>query len=257
MKHRSPGRITTALLLAAGTGSRLHPLTDSAPKCLTDLNGRTLIERFVRALQSNGIQRLVVIVGYLDTHIKHYLDQLETDLDIEYIHNPKFRTTNNIYSLWLARATINEPFLMAECDLVFDPMLLQPLMTPDRIAVSRRLPWMNGSVVTLDLADRVATLHTKTPPPPGAPTYKTVNLYSFSLPTWHHIIVRLQNHIDAKKVSGYYETVLTELIAEGCVSLKAVFFDQDRWYEVDTVSDLRAAERMFPRQPYQPISLGA
>ncbi|MDA7497182.1 phosphocholine cytidylyltransferase family protein [bacterium] len=251
MKHRENGQVTTALLLAAGTGSRLHPLTDTAPKCLTELNGSTLIERFIHALQCNGIKRLVVVVGYLDAHIKRYLNQLKNDLEIEYIHNPRFQNTNNIYSLWLARATINEPFLLAECDLVFDPALLKPMMTPDRVAVSQRLPWMNGSVVSLDLAGKVSRLHRLNAHPSGEALFKTVNIYSFSLPTWRLITTRLQQHIDGNQLSGYYETVLTELIEEGRLSLEAVFFDEARWYEVDTLPDLRAAEIMFPRHMVQ------
>ncbi len=245
MKEREHGHITTALLLAAGTGSRLHPLTDAAPKCLTEVNGSTLIERFIHALQCNGIKRLVVVVGHLGSHIKQYLDGLESDLEIDYISNPEFRNSNNIYSLWLARATINEPFLLAECDLVFDPDLLQPMMTPDRIAVSQRLPWMNGSVVSLDQTDKVSSIRPHGYQPGKAALFKTVNLYSFSLATWRTITTRLQQHIDAKQLSDYYETVLTELIDESRVSLEAVFFDETRWYEVDTLPDLRAAEKMF------------
>lgn len=257
MKNLENRQITTALLLAAGTGSRLHPLTDIAPKCLTEINGTTLIERFIHALQCNGITRLVIVVGYLDTHIIRYLNQLKSDLEIEYISNTKFRNTNNIYSLWLARTTINEPFLLAECDLVFDPSLLHPLMSPDRIAVSRRLPWMNGSTVSLDLANRVSRLHTKNNHSRGETIFKTVNLYSFSVPTWRLIIACLQDQIDAGRLSGYYETVLTELIEERRVSLKAVFFDEARWYEVDTLPDLKAAERMFPRHVAQPTAIEA
>jgi choline kinase len=257
LKHLSSRQVTTALLLAAGTGSRLHPLTNSAPKCLTELNGKTLIERLVHALQSNGIQRLVVVVGYLESQIIHYLDQMEHDLEIEYITNSKFQTTNNIYSLWLAREKINEPFLLVECDLVFDPELLLPLMTPDRIAVSHRLPWMNGSMASVGPTSRVTGIHGSEPYPSGEVIFKTVNIYSFSLPTWRRITARLERHIDAGQLSGYYETVLTELIAESGVSLEAVFFNEDQWYEVDTLPDLHAAEKMFPRQRVHPAQVNA
>ena len=257
LKHLSSRQVTTALLLAAGTGSRLHPLTNSAPKCLTELNGKTLIERLVHALQSNGIQRLVVVVGYLESQIIHYLDQMEHDLEIEYITNSKFQTTNNIYSLWLAREKINEPFLLVECDLVFDPELLLPLMTPDRIAVSHRLPWMNGSMASVGPTFRVTGIHGSDHYPSGEVIFKTVNIYSFSLPTWRRITARLERHINAGQLSGYYETVLTELIAESGVSLEAVFFDEDQWYEVDTLPDLQAAEKMFPRQRVHPAKVNA
>ncbi|MBT5926296.1 MAG: phosphocholine cytidylyltransferase family protein, partial [Verrucomicrobia bacterium] len=71
-------------------------------------------------------------------------------------------------------------------------------------------------------------------------------IYSFSLPTWRRISARLQRHIKSGQLSGYYETVMTELIAEGEIALEAVFFDENHWYEIDTLPDLRAAEKMFP-----------
>jgi choline kinase len=246
MKKITFSPVTTALLLAAGTGSRLHPFTNSVPKCLTEINGKPLIERLVHSLERIGIKRLVVVVGYLESHIIHYLDQLENDLEIEYITNPKFRTTNNIYSLWMAKESIQEPLLLVECDLVFKTELLLPLIKPDRMAVSQRLPWMNGSVATINDNDRVTGLYPGNDHPADETTFKTVNIYSFSRQTWRLMIARLQRHINAAHLSGYYETVLTELIAEGQINFEAVFFDEDHWYEVDTVPDLRAAEKMFP-----------
>ncbi len=246
MTYSRPQTVRTALLLAAGTGSRLHPLTSDAPKCLTEINGQTFIERLVHGLRSNGIERLVVVIGYLGSHIREYLDGLSTDLEIEYVDNQRFRTTNNIYSLWLAREAIQEPFLLVECDLMFDAKLLAPMLEPDRMAVSQRLPWMNGSTVTVGQAGQVAAFHTGENSPATATTFKTVNIYSFSANTWGRITERLRRHVLSGQLGGYYETVLTELLAERRISLEAVFFDEERWYEVDTVEDLHAAGRMFP-----------
>lgn len=243
--------VKTALLLAAGTGSRLNPLTNNAPKCLTELNGIPLVERLVEVLKSNGIERLVVVVGYLDSQIREHLNDLNCGLKIEYVSNSQFRTTNNIYSLWLARRIINEPFLLLECDLVFEPDLLLPLMEPDRIAVSQRLPWMNGTTVTVDASNCVTALHSKTDPLAEKATLKTVNLYSFSEITWSKIVARLDIHVKQGQLSEFYEIVLTELVKEREIFLRAVCVNENRWYEVDTISDLRAAEIMFPSQENQ------
>jgi choline kinase len=75
--------VSTALLLAAGTGSRLQPLTDDAPKCLTMVNEKTILERLVEGLRTSGIERLIMVVGYLDHCIREYLSNLNTDLSIE------------------------------------------------------------------------------------------------------------------------------------------------------------------------------
>lgn len=245
MDNFQSNRIATALLLAAGKGSRLHPMTDDSPKCLTEINGHSFIERLVHTLRSNGVRRLVVVVGHLDHCIRDYLESIRGDLQIEYIENRAYRTTNNIYSLWLARERIQEPFLLVECDLIFDADLLVDMLEPDRIAVSHRLPWMNGSTVTLCPRQRVAAFHKGNHSSGSDATFKTVNIYSFSLSTWRRITERLSRHIAGGKLIGYYETVLAELVAENSLSLEAVFFDPDRWYEVDTLEDLQQAESLF------------
>ncbi len=239
-------RITTALLLAAGTGSRLQPLTNDAPKCLTDVSGTTILERLVRILRSHGIKRLVVVVGHLDLCIRKALHTSIDGLVIEFILSPRYRTTNNIYSLWMARNTIQESFVLIESDLVFDSGLLDEMLEPDRIAVSHTLPWMNGTTVTLDSRRRVTGFQLGGDSPMEQASYKTVNMYSFSPAAWRRVARRLERHVSIGRVGEYYETVFAELVAEGGLMFQAAFFDNDHWYEVDTLEDLHQAERLFP-----------
>ncbi|NOY41675.1 MAG: phosphocholine cytidylyltransferase family protein [Planctomycetes bacterium] len=246
-------RVKTALLLAAGTGSRLQPLTDESPKCLTEINGTTILERLVRGLQLWEFERLVVVVGHLDGCLRDYLDNLVSGLDclgsgltIEYVSSAKYRTTNNIYSLWAARQVIQEPFLLLECDLIFDDALLGKMLVPDRIAVSHILPWMNGTTVSLDRFHQVIRFHMGKDQPPSRLTHKTVNMYSFSRTSWQRVTRRLEQYISAGRVNGYYEAVFAEMVAEGDLSFEAVFFDNECWYEIDTLDDLHEAERLFP-----------
>ncbi len=74
--------ITTALLLAAGTGNRLQPLTDSVPKCLIEINGITILERLIDNLCDNGFKRLVIVVGYMDHCIRRFVNEYVGDLTI-------------------------------------------------------------------------------------------------------------------------------------------------------------------------------
>ncbi len=239
-------RIKTALLLAAGTGSRLQPLTDDSPKCLTEINETTILERLVRGLCAWEFERLVVVVGHLDGCLRDFLESIANGLTIEYVSSAKYRTTNNIYSLWAARHAIQEPFLLLECDLIFDDVLLDKMLEPDRIAVSHILPWMNGTTVSLDQSHRVTRFHLGRDRPSEEFTHKTVNMYSFSRPSWQRVTRRLEQYISAGRVNGYYEAVFAEMVAEGDLSFEAVFFDDQRWYEIDTLEDLREAERLFP-----------
>jgi choline kinase len=175
--------ITTALLLAAGTGSRLHPLTLDAPKCLTEVSGEPILGRLVDNLRLQGITRLVVVTGYLDHCIHDFLEQNAADMQLDYVFNPVYRTTNNIYSLWLAREVIDEPFVLVESDLVFEDSMLTPMLVPDTIAISNTLPWMNGTVVELNADKSVKAFHVSHNVD-DVRQYKTVNIYSLSTQSW-------------------------------------------------------------------------
>jgi NDP-sugar pyrophosphorylase family protein len=248
--------VSTALLLAAGTGSRLAPLTDSTPKCLVEVNKIPILERLIRALRSHGFKRLVVVTGHLSEVIQDYLGSRYADIEITYVVSPVYKTTNNIYSLWLAGSVIDEPFLLIESDLVFQPELLKPMLQPDRIAVSKRLPWMNGTTVTLNARQQLDAFCLTPVSCDEASHFKTVNIYSFSRNTWRSIWKRLDQHICAKRVNGYYESVFAEMVAEGSLTFSPVFFDADHWYEIDTLEDLSTAERMFPGPSLPKVATG-
>ena len=238
-------RVKTAVLLAAGTGSRLQPLTNDAPKCLTEIHGVPILDQQVRSLEDWGFERLVVVLGHMEECIRKFLEQRPSDLRIDYITSPRYRTTNNIYSLWIARELVREPFLLLESDLFFDTSLLGPMLRPDSIAVSPIQPWMTGSTVELDHHRRVISMDVGAGARRNNFSLKTVNIYSLSADTWRHVTERLDRHITAGNVGDYYETVFAEMIGEGNLSLRPVLFDDERWYEIDTLADLQEAERVF------------
>lgn len=249
-------QITTAVLLAAGIGHRLLPLTNNMPKCLTKVNEKEILAHLVYSLHLYNFRHLIVVVGYLEQDIRQFLDKIAGNLTIEYVVSTEYRTTNNIYSLWLARNKIKTPFVLFESDLVFAPFLLKNMLYPNRIAISNILPWMNGTTITAepDMPHNVTAFNLNSLTANANIhdiTYKTVNIYSFSLEAWKRVAKRLDQFISAGKVNGYYETVFAEMIADGSLNFQGILFAKERWYEIDTVEDLHACEKMF----LNPISL--
>ena len=251
MRSSSPVRageqVRTALLLAAGTASRLSPLTDSTAKCLVGVSGIPILERLVRSLNAYGFSRLVVVVGHEAAAIQDCLGDHSQNMEISYVVSPLYKTTNNIYSLWLARKVIDEPFLLVESDLVFHESLLEEMLQPDRIAISRQLPWMNGTTVTLDGEGGVSAFCLGALSCADAAHFKTVNICSLSRRTWRAVCERLDRRIVAGQTGDFYESVFAEMVADGSLALEPVFFPAERWYEIDTLADLEAAELVFPR----------
>jgi choline kinase len=245
-KKKKTEPVSTALLLAAGTGSRLYPLTRNEPKCLTIVNGKTILERMVSSLIRQGFKKLVIVTGHLEHCIRDFLGNQIGELKIEYIFSPLYKTTNNIYSLWLAREKINESFLLLESDLVFDETLLDDMIYPDSMALAKMQPWMNGTCVTIDKFFNVNAFVSDNPDVPIEDKYKTVNIYCISLNSWKKIIQKLDIQISAGNTNTYYETIFADMVSDNILSFQSVSFDSKPWYEIDTLKDLAEAKKVFP-----------
>ena len=116
------------VILAAGMAKRLRPLTDTKPKCLLEVGGRTLLERTVRAMQQAGISEFVVVTGYRANQIVDFLTPLAHnggdggEVSFHFLHNADYEHNNNIYSLWMAGEYVRgKEFLLMDSDILCDP----------------------------------------------------------------------------------------------------------------------------------------
>lgn len=108
-----------AILISAGKGTRLYPLTKNTPKCLIQFgNGETILENQINTLKKCGIKDISIITGYLTEQIEAKI-KIYKDLNIEVIYNPFYDETNNLYSLWMARNRLNEDVITINGDDIF------------------------------------------------------------------------------------------------------------------------------------------
>ena len=119
-----------AIILAAGTASRLRPLTLHTPKCLLKVGERTLLQRSMDALIEAGIRDFVIVTGYLHEQIEDFVKQTYGEsIDVCFIHNKDYETTNNIYSLWLARLEAEgQELLLLDSDLLYDGQIIERVL---------------------------------------------------------------------------------------------------------------------------------
>jgi L-glutamine-phosphate cytidylyltransferase len=108
------------IILSAGQGKRLLPLTAAIPKCLLPIQGKKLIEWQIDALFSAGIDRVSVVVGYGADQVEQLLTKRYGKNCITLIHNPKFAETDNLVSCWIAREEMNEDFFLLNGDTLFE-----------------------------------------------------------------------------------------------------------------------------------------
>lgn len=241
-----------ALILAAGMGSRLKDLTADNTKCMVKVNGVTMIERMLNQLENKAFSKIIIVTGYEGQKLIDFIETLDISTPIEFINNPIFDQTNNIYSLWLAKdKLLEEDTVLLESDLIFEDSVLDALLDDSRptlALVDKYESWMDGTVVKLDEDDSISAFV------PGKKFvyrdidsyYKTVNIYKFSKEfSTTHYVPFLDAYTQALGRNEYYEQVLRVITLLDDPAIKAKRLDGQKWYEIDDVQDLDIASSIF------------
>ena len=250
----SPGPLPVrrALILAAGLGQRMHPLTIDVPKCLVEVNGVPILFRSLQALASAGVTEAIIVVGHEAAQVRRRVGHNFAGIEIEYVDAPSFDTTNNIRSLWDARRYCDEDILLLEGDILFDSDVVMRLceQVGSSMAVAPNNANFSGTVVRHDDNGFVTAFilgaeldgHLN-----GDDAQKTVNIYLLRAEALRtKILPELCRQVDSGNVQAYYETVFRALVADGSLpDLVAVDVSSSRWYEIDDYRDLEIAEFMF------------
>lgn len=256
-----------AIILAAGMGKRLRSYTKNATKCMVPVNGKTLIEYTIEALVENNIDRLVIVVGYKGQLLKDFIASKFNaknlnGMKIEYIENPIYDTTNNIYSLYLACDEMaKDNTILLESDLIFKPSIIRELIEnrdKDLAVVSPFEPWMDGTCTELDENNYITNILDKAHFNWGNTHsyFKTVNIYKFSKEfTTRYYIPFLEAYQKAFGKNEYYEQVLKVLSFLSASVLKGLVVNPDDWYEIDDPADLAIAEDKFKTGKEKLVSL--
>jgi histidinol-phosphate/aromatic aminotransferase/cobyric acid decarboxylase-like protein/NDP-sugar pyrophosphorylase family protein len=250
----APGSLPVrrAIVLAAGLGQRMRPLTSAIPKCLVEVNGIPVLFRSLRVLALAGVTEAVIVVGHEAAQVRRRIGHPFAGIDIVYVDAPLFDTTNNIRSLWDARRYCDEDVLLLEGDVVFDRDVVMRLRDQrgSSMAVAPNHANFSGTVVRHDDNDFVTAFIL------GADVdrsldddiaQKTVNIYLLRAEVLRtKILPELCRQVENGNVQAYYETVFRDLVADGSFpDLVAVDVSTSRWYELDDYRDLDLAEFIF------------
>jgi len=243
----------TALILAAGFGKRLQPLTNQIPKCLVEVNGVHLIVNALTCLKKNGIKKVVIVVGHMKEVVYNQIGSDFLGLNITYVENNIYDQTNNVYSLWLARDYLNSDVIMLECDLFFKENLISKVLESDAACGILTSPFnsqtMDGTVLDVDKKNNVKKLTINRDQGSEfnfSGKKKTVNIYRFSKSFLiDHYLPLIDFYIKNEGVNSYYELVLGALIYLGGNDIQSISVPEDLWCEIDTVKDLEHAKTHF------------
>lgn len=252
-----------AVILAAGMASRLRPLTNNTPKCLLKVGERSLLQRSIDALVENGVREFVFVTGYLHEMIEEFVGKQYPDLKCTYIYNNVYESTNNIYSLWLARPEAeNEEILLLDSDLLYDPLIVGRVLTSpaDNVLTLIKHPLGEEEMKVVTDANGSILEISKTCNPAEAAgeslgIEKMGKSYTAALFKELEIMMNAERYItnaDGKTIDQrdiFYERAFERLIPQGH-TYKMLDVTDLFSCELDTVEDFNTAKELIPANLY-------
>ena len=222
---------------------------------MVPVNGVRLIDRMLTQLSALHLKRVLMVVGYKGKELIHHIGERYADaLKIEYVENPIYDRTNNIYSLSLVKKQMQEDdTLLIESDLIFSDRLFSMILADERpniALVAKYETWMDGTMVRIDQDGNIVNFVPKKAfnYQEVDSYYKTVNIYKFSKTfSQTQYVPFLDAYCKALGNNEYYEQVLRVITLLDKTNLKALDIGNEKWYEIDDVQDLDIAETIFAK----------
>ena len=224
----------------SGQGTRMGTLTHNIPKCLVPVNDIPLLGRQLKSLQQLGITNIVITTGPYPEKIKEYVKNNFPDLTVEYVHNPRYKETNYIYSLYLAKELLNEDILLMHGDMVYEDAVLKLLMqntSENAVLVNNTIPPPEKDFKGLIFNNRITKIGVNVF---GEGCFFLAPIYKFSKKSFQHWMTEIDSFVQKNNLSVYAEDAFNAISHK--VILTPVFFT-DFCGEVDTPEDLIEAER--------------
>jgi len=245
-----------ALILAAGLGNRMRPLTDTVHKTLLKIGDETIIERIINGLKANGIRNIVIVTGYRADELKQFLLGRYEQINFTFVNNPRYRETNNIFSLALAfnEIEIDDDILLIESDLIYEDRVISKIINnpyPNTALLDKYRSGMDGTVVAVskDIITSIIPPHLQDEKFDFSDKYKTLNIYKFSRDfcskNFRKLLTYYANVIDD---NCYYELILGILIYVQKEVIHAEILHGEEWSEVDDPNDLRVSDFVFNKE---------
>ncbi|MHA1679114.1 MAG: 2,3-bisphosphoglycerate-independent phosphoglycerate mutase [Promethearchaeota archaeon] len=243
-----------AIILVAGFGSRLKPLTIEEPKCLTEVNGVSILLTNLTSLEKNGVKEAIIVVGYKKERIIEKIGNKFNNMSIKYISNDIYDKTNSMYSLWLAREYLEKGSIIIEGDCVYENKLVENIINSDKSksfwGCSLFTEELDGSMETVDQSMRIIDINIVREKLPvykknyfkSAGILKVTKQYGIKFSKW------LTEDVNNNNVKIYYDLVLSKHLTKE--ELYVYDVSSCKWGEIDDLEDLHKVELLFTNMKY-------
>lgn len=237
------------VILAAGMAKRLRPLTDSKPKCMLEVGGKTLLQRTVDAMAMAGVEEFVVVTGYREEMIREFLTSHFSLFTFHFINNSDYEHNNNIYSLWMAGQVVRDKeFLLMDSDILCDPKAVEVVarQSEPALALNRHELGEEEMKIVADSEGRITEI-SKTCRVEDA-IGESVGIEKITAAYSEALFRELDQMIlEEKLIDIFYERAFERLIPQGHV-FKVVDTTEFFSYELDTPEDFERAMELLPKE---------
>jgi L-glutamine-phosphate cytidylyltransferase len=238
-----------AVILAAGQGTRIRAVHGERPKCLIEVDDTTILDHQLEALSTVGIRDVAIVVGYeKEQIINHVTSRKPSSVQrIQFIENPAFALTNNVYSLWLALEWVRgDSFIVLNADVIFDADVLDIALVPNApISMIVDPLWRDETMKVIIYGDRIVQMSKKISREQFSGTYIGITIFSKVIQT--RFFDKMRMVISAGRVNEFFNVAVQELADEG-VHVGYTSTDGMAWAEIDDPMDLSFAQQnVFPQ----------
>lgn len=231
-----------AIILAAGVGSRLRPITNEVPKCMVQVNGIRIIDKQIDNLIKAGIRDIYVVSGYkhevLDAHIKEHYPFVKV------VSNSRFGQTNNMYSLYLTRDFVyGEEFLLMNSDVYYDANIISGMLVGtdcSKIACDKSQFLEESMKITID-GGKINHISKKISQEEHFAV--SIDVYRISSKDSKVLFEEVRDTIEIRKDENSWTEVALDHIFDRANFVPYVI--NGRWFEIDNHDDLAIAEKLF------------
>ena len=231
-----------AIILAAGVGKRLWPITQHRPKCLIEIGSKTLLHRYLEALASLGIQRADIVVGYKQEMIRTAVEAKACGVRVNFLVNDQFHR-GSISSLWIARTALDDDVIVMDADVLFHREILRRLVQssfPNALLMDDTVKQTGEECMVVVEGGRVIAL-TKQMPARYDLAGEGVGFLKVRHADTPHVIASLRSFVDRAAWQMEYEDALVEFFRTVKVGHEVI--GGLPWTEIDFPEDVEKAER--------------